>query len=119
MERVPLVGLTDEIVFRGDFDASNPSFPVTPSPTNFLAFWAIGELMPWPLPAIPGCLVEVDVFGIGYNGIENAVYRTAPLTDYVVTSMSLPIDHGTWFLQWVASNGDLTQTFTSRTFKIN
>ena len=61
---------------------------------------------------VPGVLA-------GYNGIENAVYRTAPLTDYVVTSMSLPIDHGTWFLQWVASNGDLTQTFTSRTFKIN
>lgn len=118
-ERTPLVGLTDEIVFRGDFDNSNANFNVPPNPTNFIAFWAIGDPMPWPLPAIPGCLVEVDVFGIGYNGLENAIYRAAPLTDFVHTTLALPIDHGTWYLQWIVSNSRLENTLTSATFRVN
>ncbi|MEC7584906.1 MAG: hypothetical protein VYE77_11360 [Planctomycetota bacterium] len=118
-ERTPLAGLTDEIVFRGDFDNSNASFSVAPDPKDFLAFWAIGQPMAWPLPALPGCLVEVDVFGIGYNGLETAIYRPAPLTDFVDTTLALPIDHGTWYLQWIVSNSRLEHTLTSSTFRIN
>ena len=114
-----MVGLTDEIVFRGDFDNSHANFSVPPEPKGFLAFWAIGDPMPWPLQAIPGCLVEVDVFGIGYNGLETPVYRTSPLTDFVDATLALPIDHGTWYLQWIVSNSRLEHTVTSSTFRIN
>ena len=40
-------------------------------------------------------------------------------TDYMEDTIELPIDHGTWYLQWIVSNGWQNATFTSRTYKVN